>query len=191
MDAQTKKQQRRETYQFRVNTLLTLIGLWLALPTTCGVLQRMADTLTSLTMISAYTNAVVIAKFIIDVGLLCFYGFGIALLIFIGVTGWIAHKASDGINTGVDSFRTAAMKTTETIGGVITDGTDILKTTYTETKPKVQAAIQEKIPEIQGSLRTFYGGSKTKMGSMYVKFRERFPKIGHFLDKFFEPYSTE
>jgi hypothetical protein len=134
----------------------------------------MVDTLTGIPMISAYTRSVVIVKFVIDAGLLCFYGLGIGFLLFIGVTGWLAHKASDGINNGVESLITAKTKTTETMGSVITGGTDILKTTYTVAMPKVQ---------------TFYGNSKTFFGGLYARFRQRFPKIGRFLDNFFESYS--
>jgi hypothetical protein len=92
--------QREETYDRRVTTLLTLIGLWLALPATCSLLQRIVDTLTSLNAFSK--NASIVAKLVADSCLLGIYIVGLLLLIGVGFMGWLATKTKDVISDTVD-----------------------------------------------------------------------------------------
>ena len=69
----------RKESQRRFEVLLALIGLWLALPQTCAIAQRIVDTLTSL---DYFTETIAISiKLISDTCLFSFFIFGLVFLI--------------------------------------------------------------------------------------------------------------
>jgi hypothetical protein len=69
----------RKENQRRFEVLLALIGLWLALPQTCAIAQRIVDTLTSL---DYFTETIAISiKLLSDTCLFSFFIFGLVFLI--------------------------------------------------------------------------------------------------------------
>ncbi len=96
-----KIHQTQERFWRRLTTLLTILGLWLALPATCGLFQRIVDNLTQLDPFFSTTVAIT-TKIISDSCLMIIYIVGLVTLVIIGFTTFIAANA---IDTLTDSLR--------------------------------------------------------------------------------------
>lgn len=156
-EKQTKLKERQEIYRFRVNTLLTLIGLWLALPATCGLLQRMTDNLTSLDAFSK--NMAIIIKLTLDSFLLVFYIIGLLLLLFIGFTGLAAVRAKAALE---DTVRENAPRVIAVIG---------------RNKPGVEAAIKTNTPRVLVILNTLMLKGISQMKRLLIGLINKFTTL--------------
>jgi len=96
-----------------ITILLTVIGLWLALPATCGLLQRIVDSFISIESIKQnpnILNALTIGSIILDICLLGVYIFGFMGLISVGFSAILAARLWVATNRGLKTIAFRGIK---------------------------------------------------------------------------------
>jgi hypothetical protein len=88
-----KKKELHEKYRHWEIMLLTTIGLFLALPASCNLIQRIVDNLTSFDVIQHNTSLII--KLSTDICLGIFYFFGLIALVFFGFSAYTALRSID------------------------------------------------------------------------------------------------
>lgn len=91
MEKDEKTSSRESSFWEQLTVLLTIIGLWLALPATCGLMQRIVDNVALLELMKQHTFTIV--KVALDSCLLGIYIFGLITLILLGGSAFLAARA--------------------------------------------------------------------------------------------------
>ena len=88
---ENERRAREGRFWEQFTRLLTLIGLWLALPATCNLVQRLVDNLAGLQLFSDVVLAII--KIAVDGCLLSFYVVGLFFLMLLGSSTIVAAQA--------------------------------------------------------------------------------------------------
>jgi hypothetical protein len=95
---------RQEAHRSRLETLLALIGMWLALPAICNIFQGMVDTVVRLDSIANNKIGPTI-KLVTDGCLLGVLISGLVVLILVTITTWSTSKIGLWIASWLDSIK--------------------------------------------------------------------------------------